>query len=178
MQKAVALAAAAFLLGGCIYTPRAVQGLPSGGPWFALPLRGWLSEGRALPEAITACGSADCESRLAAGVFRLTGQQATEALAVLRNPAALERVLREEDAKAAAEKGRRPAEIRVEALREGAFPGFMLTITSPDGSRPPLYGAAIGASEGAALRTIIVIGQDRQAVREAARKAAQESLAG
>jgi hypothetical protein len=73
---------------------------------------------------------------------------------------------------------RPPPEVATEAalLREGAARGFVLTLARRDGARTPLHGAALGASDGRGLGLVLVIGPDRAAVEEAARRVARSHL--
>src|SRR3712207_49644 len=83
----------AALLAACNLYPRAVQGVPVGEPWFALPLGEWLGEGRAEPEAMAACRPPACGPGLAVSVVRVSRTDAAVAERLLADPAPLARAL-------------------------------------------------------------------------------------
>lgn len=170
-------AALGLALAGCNYVPAGVEGVPAGGSWTALPLRGWIAEGGATAEAITACFAPDCAPRVAVGVFRASGAQATVLAHALREPQTLARTLVANDA---ADRDPKRRQIRtvptVETLRERGFEGFAIELARADGAREPAYGAVLGRRSGEALRFVIVIGFEADTVRRVARDVAAAHL--
>jgi hypothetical protein len=136
MPAALAGAALAAALAGCIYFPEPVQGLPGGGGWVALPLRGWIAESAVKAEGIAGCFAADCAPRVGVGIFRAAGEEARVIAAVLREPERLVRFIDERDR---ADTGPRRKGVRtvatVEKLRESGLSGFAATLSRADGSR-------------------------------------------
>src|SRR4028119_1299958 len=63
-------------LDACGYIARPVEGVPAGAPWEALPLRKWLAEDRAEPQALAFCAPPECSPGLAVSVVRLKGRDA------------------------------------------------------------------------------------------------------
>jgi hypothetical protein len=156
---------------GCIYVPAYVEGMPAGASWVALPLEAWVTEGGVQAEAITACFAPDCAPRAGVGLFRATGEAARTVEAVLRRPERLARHL--EDRAAAAAATKRPGAGRaiqtVTPLKDGSLAGFTLAMAREDGSRAA-HAAVIGKRSGEALRFVIVVGADEEAVRATARE--------
>lgn len=165
------------LLAGCIYAPRGIEGVSADERWVALPLRGWLAEGRGQPEAVIACLTADCPRKLMVALVTLTGSEARDADAVLRDPERLALHLRDRDR---ADKNARRAAIRTEvsarSVGNPAVPGFAITLGRADGSRAPAHGAAFGRLEGETLRLVLAVGDDADATLGAAREAAAARL--
>ncbi len=159
-------------LAGCGYIPRPVAGLPPGEPWGALPLRKWLAEDRAEPEALSFCIPPECRPGLAASVIRLTGRDAQITAAILKDPERLARGLR---SPAGREKPVR-TRIAVEPLKDAPYPGFAISLASPDNGKRPAYGAALGKREGEDLMVVLVIGEDAETVRETALRVASSEL--
>src|SRR4028118_1516443 len=89
-----AIVVLALSLATCGYIPRPVEGVPAGAPWEALPLRKWLAEDRAEPQALAFCAPPECGPGLAVSVVRLKGRDAQITHAVLRDPERLARALR------------------------------------------------------------------------------------
>lgn len=178
------LAVVVLLASGCSYLPRPVEGVPSGDPWAALPLKRWIGEGRIAPEAVAGCWTADCPSRLAVGVFRASGEEAEALARVLADPERLARVLRNPPppragpARARKPEARVPIEVSAAPLAEGAARGFLVTLARRDGSRPPVHGAAFGARDADGLGVVIAVGERADAVERAARRAARGHLGG
>jgi hypothetical protein len=162
---------------GCIYVPGAVEGLPAGGPWVALPLRGWIAEGAARAEAVAACFAPDCAPRVAVGVFSASGPEAEALAVVLRRPQQLASWLEAKDA-ADTDPKRRSTRTTATAqpLRDGAFEGFSIALARVDGARPPAYGAVLGRRSGDALRFVMAIGFEPETVRQVARDVAAAHL--
>jgi hypothetical protein len=159
------------LLAACNLYPRAVQGVPAGEPWFALPLGGWLGEGRAEPEAMTACRPPECGPGLVAGVVRVSGADAEAAERILADPGPLARALE-------ASKGGKPSRTKtaLKPLQEGRTAGFFIALARRDGGRRMAYGAALGSRSGETLRIVLVIGEEAQAVEDTARRVAREHI--
>jgi hypothetical protein len=160
------------LLAGCGYIPRPVEGVPPGAPWSALPLRKWLAENRAEPEAMAFCAPPECRPGLAVGVIRLDGHDAEVADAVLKDPERLARALR-------ASAGRtKPVKtlVSVETMTEGAFYGFSIALIPADESKAPAYGAALGQRSENGLRLVLVIGEDLEPVQATVREVAVREL--
>ena len=174
---ATAMLAVCVALAGCVYIPGRVDGVPAGAPWVALPLRGWIAEGGATAEAVTACFAPDCAPRVAVGVFRADGAQAAALAGVLREPQTLARTLLANDA---ADRDPKRRHIRtvptVQPLREGDFEGFAIELARADGARAPAHGAVLGRHSGEALRFVIVVGFEAGTVRQVARDAAAAHL--
>jgi hypothetical protein len=170
-RAAVATACAA-ALAGCIYVSEPVQGLPGGGGWVALPLRGWIAEGRVKAEGIAGCFAADCAPRVGVGIFRAAGEEARIVAAVLREP---ERILRFMEAQDRADTAPQRKAVRtvatVEKLREGALSGFAATLSREDGTRMA-HAAALGAETREGMRFAIIVGESREGVRMMARELA------
>lgn len=149
-------------------TPGALSGFASGAEgeiWLALPLNAWLGAQASVgePETIIACIGPECPARLAAGVFRLTGEAARRAERDLRDPQAL-----------VARLGRGPdVEATGAAFSEGGSTGFTLSVASRTDPTRSIHGAALGRREGEALRFALVIGDDAGVVRAAAVQIAQ-----
>ncbi len=178
MPARVVLSLAALLaLGACAYAPRGLEGVSGGEGWTALPLRGWLAEGRARPEAIVACLTADCPHRLAVALITLQGEDARTAEAVLRDPERLAAHLRERDE---ADKDPRRAkvrsEVRARAIGTADAPGFAITLGRADGTRPPAHAAAQGRLRGESLELLLAVGDDEAATLAALRGAADTRL--
>jgi hypothetical protein len=163
---------AALILSGCGYFPRAVEGVPPGEPWAALPLRKWLAEGRAEPQAMAFCAPPECKPGLAVGVVRLTGEDAVTAEAILKQPERLARALRSPAGRA------EPVTtvISVRRLEDGSRHGFAISLAPANGRKPPAYGAALGQRFGSDLQLVLVIGDDAQAVEATARRVAIREL--
>jgi hypothetical protein len=163
--------AGALLLLGCSAYPRAVEGVPVGESWVALPLRSWLAEGRAEPQAVAICRPPDCGPGLVVSVLHLAGEDARTAGALLRNPEPLARAL---------EKPKPTSTVRtlaaVERLRAGRDRGFLLRLERADGGKRPAFGAALGREVEGALRLVFVVGDDGAAVEETVRRVAAEHL--
>jgi hypothetical protein len=159
---------AAVMLSGCGYFPRAVEGVPPGEPWAALPLRKWLAEGRAEPQAMAFCAPPECKPGLAVGVVRLTGEDAVMAEAELKQPERLARALRSSAGRA------KPvtAVVSVRQLEDGPRHGFAITLAPANGRKLPAYGAALGQRFGNDLHLVLVIGEDERTVEATARRVA------
>jgi hypothetical protein len=161
-------------LAGCIYFPEPVQGLPGGGGWVALPLRGWLAEGRVKAEGIAGCFAADCAPRAGLGIFRATGEEARIVAGVLREPERLVRYLAERDRADTAPQRRSLRTIAtVERLRDGALFGFAAVLSREDGTRMA-HAAVLAAETRDGLRFALVIGESREGVRMMAREVARK----
>jgi hypothetical protein len=167
---AASLALAA--LAGCIWLPAPVEGLPGGGSWVALPLRGWIAEGGLRAEGIAGCFSGECAPRVAVGIFRATGAEARTLQAVLREPERLARFIAAQDA---ADTNPRRQGLRtiatVERLREGAASGFIAALMREDGTRA-VHAAALGRETGEGLRLALVVGESPEGVRAVAQEVA------
>ena len=191
LSLGAALAVAA--LGACGYIPQAVEGVPPGPPWQALPLRRWLAEDRAEPEAMALCAPPGCRPGLAVGVVRLKGEDARQAEAVLEDPSALARALRTAPAKPLPGKslpgkspsgkspsGRtaKPVRTLVSArpLQDGPYRGFAISLAPADGRKAPAYGAALGRRSADSLDVVLVIGDDEASVQSTVRSVAEHEL--
>jgi hypothetical protein len=167
-----ALALACALLAGCLYVPEPVQGVPSGGGWVSLPLRGWIAESAVRADAIAACFAPDCAPRVGVGIFRASGEEARTVQSVLRDPERLTRFIAERDAAdSTAQRKSLRTVASIETLREGGAQGFFASLSREDGSRPA-YTAVIGAQARDAFRFAIVIGESAEGVRMTAREIA------
>jgi len=164
-------------LAGCIYAPRGVEGLPTDEAWVALPLRGWLAEGRGRPEAVVACLSADCPHRLMVAVVALQGDDARAAAQIIENPEILSAHLRERD-EADTDKRRKEIRTAVETRRLvlDRLRGFVVTLSREGGGRPPAHGAVLGRPEGDSLRIVLAIGENADVVEGAVRQVAEARL--
>lgn len=170
-SRALLAGVAAAGLAACIYLPEPVAGLPGGGSWVALPLRGWIAEGGITAEGVAGCFAPDCAPRVAVGLFRAAGAEARTLAAVLSQPERLVRFLAERDR---ADTGPQRKAVRVatvERLREGGLSGFSATLAREDGTRS-VHVAALGAEARGGLRVAIVIGDSAEGVRLAAREVA------
>ena len=166
------IAAAALSLATCGYVPRAVEGVPAGAPWEALPLRKWLAEDRAEPVALSFCAPPECRPGLAVSVVRLKGRDAQVTDALLRDPERLARALR---SPAGRDKPVR-TQVSVEPLRNAPYPGFTISLAPADGKKAPAYGAALGRRSGESLDVVLVIGETAEAVQDTARQVAAREL--
>jgi hypothetical protein len=155
-------------LTGCDYIPRTVAGLHADASWGALPLRKWLAEDRAEPIALSFCAPPECSPGLAVSVVRLKGRDAQVTEALLKDPERLARALR---SPATRNKPVRTA-VTAERLKNAPFPGFIITLASTEGGKPPAYGAALGRRSGEDLDVVLVIGQAADAVEQTAREVA------
>jgi len=169
--------AVSLALGGCIYLPGTVEGLPSGGPWVVLPLRDWLAEGGATADAMAACFAPTCSQRVAVGVFSASGPEGAALAGVLREPESLARMLLANDAADRDPKRRQIRTVpKVEPLREGSAEGFAIEIARADRTRPPAHGAVLGRRLGPTLRFVIAIGFEPETVQRVAREVAAAQL--
>jgi hypothetical protein len=153
------------------YYPEPVLGLSDAQSWLALPMRRWLAEDRAEPEALAICRRSECGSDMVVGVLRARGKDADEAEAVLRAPERLARAL--EDMRGRKSKVRTAASVR--RLKTGALHGFVLALARSDGERPA-YGAALGSRTRDGLGIVMAIGEDPNAVQATALRIASEHL--
>jgi hypothetical protein len=161
-------------LGGCLYAPASVEGVPADASWVALPLRGWLSEGGVRAEAITACFAPDCTPRAGVGVFRATGEEARMIGAILRKPERLARHLEERaDARRSGKPPAATAVPTVAPVQDRGAAGFALDLAREDGSRAA-HAVVLGKPSGEALRFVIVIGEDEAAIHRLAREVASK----
>jgi hypothetical protein len=180
------LAAGAIVVSACAYLPRTVDGVPAEPPWVALPLRMWLAEGRAEPEAVAICRPPDCAPAIAIAVVRLTGPDAAAAEAVLNDPERLARALRtpqkgpaKDTAKATAKSpAKRPGRpirtvVSFERFEAGSDRGFFMSLAPSDGSKRPAFGAALGHASRGGLHVVLVIGSEADAVEAIARRVAE-----
>lgn len=151
-------------MAGCGYIPRPVEGVPPGAPWEALPLRKWLAEDRAEPVALAFCAPPECSPGLVVGVVRLTGKDASEAEAVLKDPSALARALRAPQKTASGKAKPVGAVVAARPLKEGSLRGFAISIAPADSGKRPAYGAALGRRTGGSLQAVLVIGEDEASV--------------
>jgi hypothetical protein len=170
--RALSFGALLGALAACAYIPRPVEGVPPGAPWAALPLRSFLAEDRAEPEAMAICRPPECSPGLAVAVVRLRGRAAEEAEAVLRQPDRLARALEEPGGKAR----KVQSSATVSPVDEEGYRGFALTLGRRDGSKRPAYGEALGRRIGAELRVVLVIGESPESVDATARRVAREHL--
>ena len=136
-----------------------------------LPLRRWLAEDRADPEAIAVCRPPVCGPGLVVGVVRLTGREADRTEAALADPQKLARALSiPKDPKAAIR-----AQAAAKRLEAGPARGFALALQRSDGSRPA-HGAVLGQRFGPDLRLVMVIGEEAETVETTARRVARDHL--
>jgi len=136
----------ASVLAACAaYYPEPVEGLSDSSSWIALPLRSWLAEDRAEPEAVALCRPPDCGPGMVVGVVRLHGKDANEAEAVLNHPDRLAQAL--EEMRGRKSKVRTVATAR--RLADGPSQGFLLSLGRDDGERA-VYGAALGRRDAVA----------------------------
>jgi hypothetical protein len=152
-----------------------VAGLAADGAWARLPLQGWLHEGGLEFEAVAACATNACSPRLAVAVMAAEGVQAERLRDALRNPAALAEALRAADA---ADRGPRQAirvRARAEPWREDGRPGFTLSLSRRDGGRA-VEAAVLGEETGGRWRAVLVVGENPDQVRAAARSVAAAHL--
>ena len=172
VRFAAAALGVASALAGCIYLPSHTEGLPAGGSYVALPLRGWIAEGGITAEGITGCFAPDCAPRIGVGIFRATGAEARTLRAVLDEPERLVRFLAARDAADTSpqRKGIRTV-AAVEKLREGGAAGFAATLARADGTRAA-HAVVLGAETRDGLRVAIMIGDSPEGVRMTARDVA------
>jgi hypothetical protein len=167
----------AALVSACAsYYPEPVNGLSDQQAWLALPLRRWLAEDRAEPEAFAICRPPDCGSGMAVVVVRTQGQDADRAETVLKRPELLARALEDmRGRKNRNPKGTVRTVAAVERLTSGRLQGFVLSLNRPDGERPA-YGASLGARTADGLRIVLAIGESREAVQATVLRVAAEHL--
>jgi hypothetical protein len=166
------LVAGLLAIGSCGYVPRAVEGVPPGAPWEALPLRKWLAEDRAEPEALAFCAPPECRPGLVVGVVHLRGKDAAAAAAVLRNPGLLAQALRARPPRATSAR----TVVAVEPLGESPYSGFAISLAPAGGGKSPAYGAAFGRLDGDELHLVLAIGEERESVQATARRVAEGEL--
>jgi hypothetical protein len=171
-RVAVLGAALTAALAGCVYFPEPVQGLPGGGGWVALPLRGWIAESGVKAEGIAGCFAADCAPRVGVGIFRAVGEEARIVAAVLREPERLVRFIEGRDRADTApqRKGVRTV-ATVEKLRAAGLSGFAATLSREDGTRVA-HAAVLAAETREGMRFALVVGESREGVRMMAREVA------
>jgi hypothetical protein len=153
------------------YYPQPVDGLSDDRSWLALPLRRWLADDRAEPEAVAICLPSDCGSGMVVSVVRTRGKDADEAETILNAPERLARAL--ETMRDRKSKVRTVASVR--KLESGAVRGFLLTLARADGDRPA-FGAALGSRTAEGLRIVLAIGSDPNEVEATARRVAAKHL--
>lgn len=183
LSALVSAGALSLVLGSCMpgfspglmsgYLPASMRGLQSGVDgevWLALPLGAWLGplDGAGEPETIVACIGPQCPARLAAGIFRLTGEAARRA----------ERDLRDSRALVARVASAPEAEATGEAFAHAGLTGFTLTIAARSDRTRAIHAAALGRREGADLRVALVLGDDAAVVRAAAIQIADGAMGG
>jgi hypothetical protein len=160
-------------LSACGYIPRPVEGVPPGAPWEALPLRKWLAEDRAEPQALAFCAPPECRPGLVVSVIELKGSDADISESVLKDPARLSRAL----GRTAHEGKEVHAMVAARPIDDGGSHGFAISLAPSDGSKPPAYGAALGRRSGEALRLVLVIGDNEAAVLATLRQVSERELA-
>jgi hypothetical protein len=170
-RRALSFGLVVLALSACDYIPRAVEGVPPGAPWEALPLRKWLAEDRAEPQALAFCAPPECSPGLVVSVVDVKGKDADISEALLDDPSRLTQALRS---------ATRHGKIRTIAsstpLAEPSSRGFTLTLAPSDGGKSPAYGATLGRRSGDTLKLVIVIGADRTAVIATVRQVAEREL--
>jgi hypothetical protein len=166
------LTAGLLALAACGYIPRPVAGLPPGAPWEALPLRKWLAEDRAEPEALSFCAPPECRPGLAVIVVRLSGKDAEITDGVLKDPERLARALRSPAGRTKPVK----TVVSVEPMKEAAAYGFAISLAPADEGKAPAYGAALGRRVGEDLRLVLVVGEARDAVQSTVREVSVREL--
>ena len=118
------------------------------------------------------CAPPECRPGLAVGVIRLTGRDADVAEAVLRDPERLARALQSSAGRTKPVK----TAVTVEKLMERDLSGFSITLLPADEGKAPAYGAALGRRSESALRLVLVVGEDPEAVRTTAHEVAAREL--
>ena len=124
-----------------------------GAPWDALPLRKWLAEDRAEPQALSFCAPPECSPGLVVSVIDLTGKDADITEAASEGPGA---------AGPCPALARRPREAgedpdRGRAPRNGSLSGASPSISRrPTAASAPAYGAAFGRRTGETLDLVLV----------------------
>jgi hypothetical protein len=170
------LVVAAALSACATYYPAPILGLADAGSWQSLPLRRWLAEDRAEPEALAICRPPECGPGMAVVVVLTRGRDADRAEAVLKQPEALARALEDmRDRKRRNAKAPVRTVAAVERLRSQDLQGFLLFLDREDGARPA-YGAALGRRTRDGLRVVLAIGESREAVQATAVRVAAEHL--
>lgn len=161
-------------LSACGYIPRPVEGVPPGAPWEALPLRKWLAEERAEPQALAFCAPPECGPGLVVSVIDLKGRDAEISESLLRDPDRLARAMRS----SAGHAGKVRTLASATPIREGASRGFTISLAPSDGTKSPAYGATLGRRSGEdSLKLVLVIGDDEASVLATVRQVAERELA-
>lgn len=156
----------------CGYIPRPVEGVPPGAPWEALPLRKWLAEDRAEPQALAFCAPPECRPGLMVSVVDLRERDADISESLLRDPTRLARAL-----ESPAKPGQKVRTIvSASPIQEGASRGFTISLAPSDGKKAPAYGAALGLRSGSILKLVLVIGEDEASVLSTIRQVASREL--
>lgn len=160
-------------LTSCTPAGRPVIGVAETSDWFSLPLDRSLGEGRARPEAISACASEECPQKIAVAVLSVQGSEADRLEKLLHDPSALfEELQRRKAAKASRTKpGSKPVETTMRITPLPSRAGFTLSMAKTDGTRA-VDSAIIGWRTDRALWFVIAVGQGPDTVTTIAEKAA------
>lgn len=170
---ALATAGAIFAaIAGCMYLPRYIDGVPTGEPWSALPLRGWITDNGIRAEAITACFTSDCPQKVAVASLIADGTTADELARLLANPKPLLRLVATGRPRP---RGPNPKPLLAtsEPLQLERFSGFLMTISKPDGKGRPAHAIALGRREASELHLLLLVGENREALLHVAQQAAR-----
>lgn len=158
----------ALTLASCMYFPSYVGGVPSGDPWSAMPLRGWLLRDGIVAEAVTGCFTPDCPQQVAVGLFRATGAQADQLARLIEAPEPLAWSLRDAPPRPGTTAPRPATSFEIDRAPVRGLPGFQLAMIRADGMRKPVYVRVAGRRERDVLRFLMVFGADRDAVAHVA----------
>lgn len=171
-RRALSFGLIALGLVACGYIPRPVEGVPPGAPWEALPLRKWLAEDRAEPQALAFCAPPECSPGLVVSVIDLNGRDAEISEALLTDPTRL--------AKAMQSKAGRSTKVQTlvaaSVISQGPSRGFTISLAPSDGTKRSAYGAALGRRTGETLKLVLVIGDDEASVLTTVRQVADREL--
>jgi hypothetical protein len=171
-RRALSFGLVILALSACGYIPRPVEGVPPGAPWEALPLRKWLAEDRAEPQALAFCAPPECRPGLVVSVIDLKGRDADISEAVLKDPARLASAIGSHP-----RDGSKPHTIvTAHPIADSTYRGFAISLAPSDGSKSPAYGAAFGLRTGETLKLVLVIGDDEPSVLATLRQVAEREL--
>lgn len=154
------------LVGSVLFAPR-IAGLSSDAPWVPLPVSAWVTDERIEVRSIEACFDPGCPERAAIGLFRARGREAETLSRAAADPAQLVRYLTGQGRQMRRNAKRPQAVAAAERVVAGAWTGFSLRLSRPDGSRPA-HAVALLRRSGDALTVVLVVVETGGAARRIA----------